>query len=566
MDKSHTAYLKTLSFAKLASKDNLSLPNFLMLVKNKGSSVLTLQTPMLLWFERPTEEKMKLYQDSVTKGAMSTSPPAADGQHAPLSTETPMHGSLDASSRPALETLIDHLVASKRSLSSIDLVWRANELVTSARAALEECVILGARSGFLKQGIAGQAKVLRRVRDGIEDVAREGQVEFEAVLRELDAADARLQRTLDILRSTAVEPGFRPTDDEPKTLHDFVDDQGVDNLKSSIRSSIDQVQEAQKDFGYSISSFDSDLLAIEKAIVSITISSPSSSDVLESPIPSLLRSLESHAKEMAVLLQSLVRHFDLCVTAIKHTEGGGAAARSITGDLPKGMGVMDRGSSSSDDDSAPPEPITDKEREDMLDVLSKDAAEVEDVVIEIRDRLAEMEARFDPVSSHVNYLSGVHDDAIAAFRLLEEISTRLPVYVSSSREYLMRWEDEKARIESRMEDLDGLREFYEGFSKAYDGLIIEVGRRRGVQVRMEAIIQEAMVKVEQLHDEDATERETFRLDQGDFLPSDIWPGLSNPPPRYEVVPINKDVSGAPELPKKLIEQALRRAGDLSGKI
>jgi autophagy-related protein 17 len=318
-------------------------------------------------------------------------------------------------------------------------------------------------------------------------------------LRELDAADARLQRTLDILRSTTVDPGFRPTDDDPKTLHDFVDDQGVDNLKSSIRSSIDQVQEAQKDFGYSISSFDSDLLAIEKAITSITISSPSSSDVLESPIPSLLRSLESHAKEMAVLLQSLVRHFDLCVTAIKHTEGGGAAARSITGDLPKGMGVIDRGSSS-DDDSAPPEPITDKEREDMLDVLSKDAAEVEDVVIEIRDRLTEMEAQFDPVSSHVGYLSGVHDDAIAAFQLLEEIGTRLPVYVSSSREYLVRWEEEKVRIESRMEDLDGLREFYEGFLKAYDGLIIEVGRRRGVQVRMEAIIREAMAKVEQLHD------------------------------------------------------------------
>jgi autophagy-related protein 17 len=382
-----------------------------------------------------------------------------------------------------------------------------------------------------------------------------------------------------------VEPGFRPANDEPKTLHDFVDGQGVDNLKSSIRNSIDQVQEAQKDFSYSISCFDSDLLAVEKAIASITISSPSSSDVLESPIPSRLRSLESHAKEMAILLQSLGRHFDLCVTAIKHTDGGGAAARSITGDLPKGMDVMDRGSSG-DDDGAPPEPITAEERENMLDVLSKDSAEVEDVVIEIRDRLAEMEVQFDPVSSHVSYLSGAHDDAIAAFQLLEEIGTRLPVYVSNSREYLVRWEDEKARIESRMEDLDGLREFYEGFLKAYDGLIIEVGRRRGVQVRMEAIAQEAMTRLEQLHDgtisfpvrdkslltrlsvtiEDAAEREAFRLDQGDFLPSDIWPSLSNPPPRYDVVPINRDVSGVPELPKKLIEQALRRAGDLGGKI
>jgi autophagy-related protein 17 len=319
------------------------------------------------------------------------------------------------------------------------------------------------------------------------------------MLRELDAADARLQRTLDALRSTTVEPGFRPTEGQPKTLHDFVDDQGVDNLKASIRSSIDQIQEVQKDFSDSISSFDSDLQAVEKAIISITVPSPSSSGMFESPIPPLLRSLESHAKEMAVLLQSLVRHFDLCVTAIKYTEGGGAAARSITGDLPKGMGIMDRGGID-DDDGAPPEPITAEEREDMLDVLTKDAAEVEDVVVEIRDRLAEMETQFDPISSHVSYLSGVHDDAFAAFQLLEEIGTRLPVYVSNSRDYLAHWDDEKRTIELRMEDLDSLREFYEGFLKAYDGLIIEVGRRRGVQVRMEAIVREAMAKVEQLHD------------------------------------------------------------------
>jgi autophagy-related protein 17 len=111
---------------------------------------------------------------------MSTPPTIIDdGQHVSPSPTTSTHGNLASSPKPVLDSLIAHLVASKRSLSSIDLVWRANELVNSARAALEESVILGARSGFLKRGIVGQAKVLRRVRDGIGDVAREGQVEFE---------------------------------------------------------------------------------------------------------------------------------------------------------------------------------------------------------------------------------------------------------------------------------------------------------------------------------------------------------------------------------------------------
>jgi autophagy-related protein 17 len=79
----------------------------------------------------------------------------------------------------ALDTLVSHLLASKRSLSSISNVWRANEIVTSARAALEESVILSARTIFLRDGISEQVKILMKVRGGIENVYKEGQKEFE---------------------------------------------------------------------------------------------------------------------------------------------------------------------------------------------------------------------------------------------------------------------------------------------------------------------------------------------------------------------------------------------------
>ena len=77
-----------------------------------------------------------------------------------------------------LEALVSHLLASKRSLSSISTVWRANEIVTSARLSLEESVKLSARTGFLRSGIAEQAKLLRKVRAGVEDVYKEGQRDF----------------------------------------------------------------------------------------------------------------------------------------------------------------------------------------------------------------------------------------------------------------------------------------------------------------------------------------------------------------------------------------------------
>ena len=82
-----------------------------------------------------------------------------------------------------LEALVSHLLASKRSLSSISTVWRANEIVTSARSALEESVILSSKTMYLRDGISEQVKILRNVRGGIEAVYKEGQREFEVYIR-----------------------------------------------------------------------------------------------------------------------------------------------------------------------------------------------------------------------------------------------------------------------------------------------------------------------------------------------------------------------------------------------
>jgi isopenicillin N synthase-like dioxygenase len=83
MDKSSTAYLQTLSFAKLAGKDVGELAKLLEACQQQGFFYLDLagsdaaqaledrlQALSLTkeWFDRPMEEKMKLRQDSVTKG------------------------------------------------------------------------------------------------------------------------------------------------------------------------------------------------------------------------------------------------------------------------------------------------------------------------------------------------------------------------------------------------------------------------------------------------------------------------------------------------------------------
>ncbi|KAK2752096.1 autophagy protein 17 [Onygenales sp. PD_40] len=459
--------------------------------------------------------------------------------------------------QPELEVLVSHLVAAKRSLSSIHHVWRANEIVTTARAALEESVIVSSKTGFLRRGLDEQLRLLYGVRTEVERVAHRGRSEFAAALKELDTVDAHLSETLDVLRHTTVEAAFRPAGEEPKSLYDFVDDRGVEDLQSLLKGSIDNTNAAQARLDRSNRGFDDDIHSIHHALgkyrdvvkkrlgssSSLSLSSPSASRIsIPSPslIPELLRSLEAHAQDMADLLESLVRHFDLCVTAVKHTEGGGAAARSITGDLPTGVdvGVSVGNRIQEGDDSgtfqAPLEPITETEYQEMLQVLTKDASEAEDVVLEIQDRISEMETTLDRVLEQRDALNSVYASTTDIFHRLSTVaSSQLADYIAQAHAFTRVWKEEHGHIRNGMEELEGLRGLYQGFLDAYDRLIIEGARRKAARSNVDKILNETRVKLDKLYDEDVQARENFRAEYGDFLPSDIWPGLSRCPAKVE---------------------------------
>ncbi|KKK12566.1 hypothetical protein P175DRAFT_0534093 [Aspergillus ochraceoroseus IBT 24754] len=539
-----------------------------------------------------------------SSSASSEAPPDAD----------PLHG--QESVLPRLETLISHLVAAKRSLSSINHVWRANEIVTAARSTLEESVVVSARTGFLRNGLNNQLRLLYNVRSEVEEISLRGRSEFAGALKSLDAADARLRKTLGSLRETIVHASFRPEGEEPKSLHDFVDERGVEELHATLKSSIDRTNASQAELDSSNFAFDDELQAIKKALgnyraatklassrssVSSSASQSASNSSLPSltSMPSMVHSLEMHAQEMANLLESLVRHFDLCVTAVKHTEGGGAAAKSITGDMPAGV-ISSRGGANIEEDinsnlNAPLDPLSDCEYQEMVNVIINDAAEAEDVVMEIQDRIGEMESVMENLLAQRDNFVAVYNATKGVFTHLSSLSSaRLPGYIAEAHNFTRVWNEEHDRIKGGLADLSDLNSLYDGFLEAYDGLIIEVARRRHVRHRVEKILRDTRQKLDQLYEEDVNARETFRVEQGDYLPSDIWPGLGREPMRIAfrrisggllkgVLAENPDVEtqidqpgdGAvpktapqredsgegeiiPELPKSLFEQALAR--------
>lgn len=446
---------------------------------------------------------------------------------------------------PDLDTLVSHLVDAKRSLSSISHVWRANETVTAARAALEESVVLSARTGFLRRGLDEQLRLLYDVRHEVEEVANHGREEFAAALQELDSVDEQLGSTLEILKDTTVEPAFRPSGESLKSLHDFVDENAVKEVQVLLKDAIDKTNAAQTDIEESNGAFDDELSCVQKDLrkytrkiqessQSLSQSSPSGFGVnvpTPSLFPKLLQSLESHAQEMADLLQSLVHHYDLCVTAVKHTEGGGAAARRVTGD---GIDNGNNGQTDDGDDVRPLEPLTDIEYREMLTVIAKDAPEANDVVHEIQERIAEMETTLEQVLEQRDTLASACGSTTEIFHRLSSSATRkLPGYVAQTQVFTAIWREQREHIESGMADLTDLRGMYIGFLDAYDGLILEAARRKSARMAVEKVLRDARTKLDKLYTDDLNARETFRVEQGDFLPSDIWPGLGSGPMKIE---------------------------------
>lgn len=432
--------------------------------------------------------------------------------------------SLDADRPQTLPDLVNHFVASKRALNTQTILWRATDIVTSARELLEENAVLAAKNESIRNIVDQQIDALEAVRRGVDVVEANVQSEFKQLLHDLDTSFAGLNSTLAVLRDTPIESVLQPPGTPQKHLYDFIDSSTVTNLKDSLRACIDRYNEARSALEDSKDSFDTALDNIHSSIHNVPVTPVTASS--PSPIPSLYHELEGHAKEAAQAFQSLVQHYDLCVTALRHTEGGAAAATQATGDEPVPSG---------DQHAPPPEPITEEERQEMLSVLAKDAMEVDEVVAEIRERGSEMSFLLSQVDNHITYLRNEDSALGSILKMIAQVKAEVKSHIETSRAFEGHWlEDTRPTLLSGIEEWESQRDFYERFDLAYAELLVEISSRRRRHDKAKRKAEEAQKELDRLHTEDERAREQFALTQGDFLPLDIWPGLRDPPRQYEV--------------------------------
>lgn len=274
----------------------------------------------------------------------------------------------------------------------------------------------------------------------------------------------------------------------------------------------------------------------------------------------------SHA--MAELLTSLTKHFDLCVTAVRTTEGGPALARTKAaeatqsqegGDVSISGVIPDQESHMSD-----LEPLSAEDRAQMLEVLVQDSSEVEDVVQELKERLKTVEGNFTNLEQQTTQVKLEYLGTLDAFSTLEDIGTRIQSYISAESEFRDRWVEEQETIRDKMSEMEELRTFYERYSGTYENLILEAERRRVVEERILSVWKKARDSVEKIIEGDRRQRDLFRQEVADHLPTDLWPGMDDPIIRWEVVPAvdnrseQQGPSSTPSLAASLAESARRR--------
>lgn len=329
-----------------------------------------------------------------------------------------------------------------------------------------------------------------------------------------------------------------------------------------LRACIDRYNEARAALDDSTDAFDTSLDNLHSSIENVPVTPASMSN--PSPIPALYHHLEAHAKEAAQAFQSLVQHYDLCVTALRHTEGGSAAATQATGDAPL---------HSDNEFAASPEPMSQEERQEMLAVLRKDAHEVEEVVHEIRERGSEMTFILNHIEDHIHHLRNEASALSSILQIISKITQEVKQHILTARQFHAAWlDDTRPTLINGIEEWENQREFYERFDLAYAELLVEISSRRRRHEKAKRKAEDAQKELDKLHAEDERAREGFTLAQGDFLPLDIWPGLRDPPRRYEVKPVVAErgadegqegeeqelASSIPLLGRNVVERALTR--------
>ncbi|CCG81354.1 Autophagy-related protein 17 [Taphrina deformans PYCC 5710] len=452
----------------------------------------------------------------------------------------------------------EHYSAAKQALSRGNTICEhAHELSKETESSLASAAAIAAQIRFLRDALQDQLQILQTIASQIVKEEEKYQVSFTSALTDLDVLDGSLNNVLERLKTTPVAKELRtqlPGDvtgssqnaRSTDTLFDFADDTAIESLKGQLRQVVDDMQENQENLDQFRSGYVSTLAELDKAcstlpdLPDLPLSSTSPATVSQKSAPTKRSPLsmsvvtkgytkqqEDHINEMAGLLLSLSKHYDHASTLLKSEST-----------LP-----MD-------------------ELEELHSIVEHDAQQLEDVILELDERVVDLEADVALVKAHINICVSVQGITVELFSRFEALD------VDSVTTNLVRLRKDRGQTDERLDELReqlvALASHYAAFSQSYDALLIEVDRRVKYENTVSNFLAQTRQTLARIAQEESARREDFIHDHGDTLPGDIWPGIRHQPVTYDF-DFGDAMQQTPKLPESLISSARNRlsnSGDL----
>ncbi|KAL5612666.1 hypothetical protein BROUX41_004239 [Berkeleyomyces rouxiae] len=470
------------------------------------------------------------------------------------------------------ERLIDILLAARSSLASVANAVNATGNVAEITALLEDAVVTSAQTSFIAQGIKSQIKLLKQVRDSLLATLEVANADFKQILGGIDQANAQLRDRLAMLGNTAVHEALRPQDEDVRTLLDFAEEENVKSIEQDVNVGVEELQGARSTFQSECDRFIYDIQTLEDLIDTRPNANaadkevPQVSSTIKSHDPELTKlqtSAQTNLDDIAASLDSLSKHFDHCLVAVKSMPDALALANERAPEI----------WSQQHDSLDQMKPVTAQEFMQLIRVVVEDSAIVDGASAQINEQTRMIEQALSQMRDKLDDVQARYLRTLEAFAMVKDTGARLHDLIEAERAFVQHWVLEKRSVRDNLAATDTLTRCFDDYHRTYHALLVEADRRRHIEERIQHVWAKAREQTERLMQLDAAETERFRADHGDSLPGDLWPDLDRPIQSYRVVPAEDDHQAAgvaveyrmPKLPPELVELARKRMNGRGGK-
>ncbi|PPQ64135.1 hypothetical protein CVT24_008765 [Panaeolus cyanescens] len=326
-----------------------------------------------------------------------------------------------------------------------------------------------------------------------------------------------------------------------KTLRDFVDDKGIEEMHEMIdkdRQGLEDILSATDDYPEILS----------KTIQRIHLSLPASAGVSKpvskndytrfnrpdpnSPggpalpkVQELVIAQERMVNAMAGLLENLTGHYDNMATALHESESGE---------------VFDE--------------------EDLM-AMNRDTNELPAI-------MTELDNNFAAVQRYQSQLNMMKEDLQLDVQQLDNTLNDLEKLGDIMTEMIQTQEKVEAEAEAELTELHHhlttltqLHERFVAYRMAFNKLVLEISRRRNYREGAEVIVQGMMRQLNAMSQEESELRNRFNAEYGPYLPEDLCLFVKNEPTTWLVVPSDDTpLEDFPEIDRDLINEAKDRVG------